>query len=694
MPSAKVAGYLGSYLTYVGAASYRVAVAACASALLAACCLTASAAPAAASAAACPYVPITGAGSTWSANAFDAWDTDVAAFDCIQVSYAAVGSASGAQEFSNGIVDFAASEIPYGVALGNSENPPPTRGYTYMPDVAGGVAFMYNLQIGGHYVTNLRLSGAVIAGIFTNQITMWNDPAIAADNPGLTLPAEPIIPVVRVDVSGATWAFTQWMSATESSDWTAYCAATGLSSCGPTTTYPVQPGTAMISQSGDLGVSGYVSQPTADGAIGFTEYSYALETGFPVANVLNAAGYYTQPTPDNVGVSLLSATVNTDGTENLSQVYTDTDPRTYELSYYSYMILPTDTSFGLTDAAGYTLASFGQYALCQGQQQMDGLGYAALPINLVEDAYAQLLEIPDSPVPSTATAFIQGCDNPTFASDGTDTLLADAPMPPACDQQGPTQCLATGTTLTAAPNPAVVGEVVTLTATTAASDGTMPAGSVQFEVGAADIGPPVAVNASGVATTTTTAGSAGLIGFIAVFTPTDPSYPPSTGTFSLTVGPGTDTVPVTAIVPPTGTFTVTIPAGVTLTQSGASATGNLTPIIVSDSRNTYPGWSVSGLAGNFTGTGLAIPYTIPADDLGWVPGTATLPAGITLGPAIVAGTSPGGLGDAGGVLADAADGYGYGTYTFDAALTLDIPAAAPAGSYTGTLTITYLEAGP
>jgi phosphate transport system substrate-binding protein len=63
---------------------------------------------------------------------------------------------------------------------------------------------VYHLTIGGQQVTNLRLSGASIAGIFTNKITMWNDPAIAADNPGLTLPAEPIIPVVRSDSDGGT----------------------------------------------------------------------------------------------------------------------------------------------------------------------------------------------------------------------------------------------------------------------------------------------------------------------------------------------------------------------------------------------------------------------------------------------------------------------------------------------------------
>jgi hypothetical protein len=68
-------------------------------------------------------------------------------------------------------VDWAASEIPYGVQDGNNYDPPPTRGLAYMPDTAGAVAFMYNLTIGGQRVTNLRLSGAVIAGIFTDGIT-------------------------------------------------------------------------------------------------------------------------------------------------------------------------------------------------------------------------------------------------------------------------------------------------------------------------------------------------------------------------------------------------------------------------------------------------------------------------------------------------------------------------------------------
>jgi phosphate transport system substrate-binding protein len=398
-------------------------------------------------AAAASYTPIAGAGSTWSYNAINQWIQDVNQFG-ITVNYTADGSTAGRQLFAQGTVDWGASEIPYGVVDGNNSDPPPSRGYAYMPDTAGGTTFMYNLEIGSQRVTNLRLSGSTIAGIFTNKITMWNDPAIVADNPGLTLPAIRIVPVVRSDGSGATAEFTQWMIATEGSYWTAYCAAVGRSPCTQTSTYPVQPGTAMVGQSGDLGVSGYVSQAQADGAIGYVEYSYALETGFPVALVLNAAGYYTEPTPENIAVSLLNAQLNMDTssplylTQDLSKVYTDTDPRTYELSSYSYMILPTDSSNNLSANKGYTLGAFGSYLLCQGQQQVDQLGYSALPINLVEDGYAQLQRIPGNQVTSATSSFIQSCNNPTFSTNGTNTLADDDPQPPACDKQGSTQCTA------------------------------------------------------------------------------------------------------------------------------------------------------------------------------------------------------------------------------------------------------------
>jgi phosphate ABC transporter phosphate-binding protein len=398
-------------------------------------------------AAATTYVPISGAGSTWSKNAIDAWVRNVVQYG-MKVDYSGVGSTTGRNDFKQGSVAWAASDIPYGVKDGNNDDPPPTRGYAYMPDTAGGTTFMYNLKIGTRRVTNLRLSGPVIAGIFTGTITMWNDPRIKKDNPGLTLPAIKVVPVVRSDGSGATAQFTQWMIAREGSFWTSYCQQVGRSPCTQTSAYPILPGSGMVAQSGDLGVSGYVSQQQAVGSIGYVEYSYALETGFPVAKVLNAAGYYTEPTAGHVAVSLLKAKINTDKsdlsvylTQNLSGVYANPDPRTYPLSSYSYMILPTTVDKNFTAAMGFTLGDFGKYLLCQGQHQVDALGYSALPINLVEAGFDQLKHIPGASVPNIN---IQTCDNPTFSTSGVNLLVKNDPQPQSCDREGPTQCT-TGT---------------------------------------------------------------------------------------------------------------------------------------------------------------------------------------------------------------------------------------------------------
>ena len=205
------------------------------------------------------YVPVTGAGSIWSYPAIHAWIANLVQYG-LAINYEPNGSNSGRAFFADGQADFAASEIPYGVVDGANTDPAPARGFVYMPDTAGGLAFMYNLSINGQRVTNLRLSGSTIAGIFTNKITYWDDPQIQADNPQLALPHLLITPVVRSDGDGSTAVFTQWMDATQPSDWQSYCAVVGRSPCTQTSTYPVQPGTNMIAQAGDPGVATYVRQ--------------------------------------------------------------------------------------------------------------------------------------------------------------------------------------------------------------------------------------------------------------------------------------------------------------------------------------------------------------------------------------------------------------------------------------------------
>jgi phosphate transport system substrate-binding protein len=392
------------------------------------------------------YQRISGEGSSWAAGAIDAMRVNVKQFG-ITVDYNPSGSSAGRKNFLNGTVDFAASDIPFQFKPEDGSAPEnPKRGsYAYIPVTAGGTSFMYNLKINGQRVTNLRLSGENVAKIFTGAISSWDDPALKADNPGLAMPARKIVPVVRSDGSGSSAQFTRWLIHRHAGIWNDFCQRSGRApACGFTSFYPTIPG--MIAQSGDLGVAGYVAQSFAEGSIGYVNYSYAIGAQFPVARVLNAAGFYTEPTPQNVAVSLLKARINTDTnsddylTQVLDDVYTDPDPRSYQLSSYSYFILPTVVEGQFNATKGKTLGAFAYYAMCQAQQQSASLGYSPLPINLVEASFDQIRKIPGVVVQDID---IRNCKNPTFSADGTNLLAANAPFPPDCDKKGPNQC-ATG----------------------------------------------------------------------------------------------------------------------------------------------------------------------------------------------------------------------------------------------------------
>ena len=399
------------------------------------------------------YATISGIGSTWSANALQQWARNVLANYQWKVNYSDAGSSAGRQAFAlpNGQADFAVSEIPYALKDSDSIDPVPPRHFAYMPIVAGGTSFMYNLVIGGKRVTNLRLGGATVSKIFAGAITKWNDPAIAADNPSLALPAIPIVPVVRSDGSGTSAQLTAWMRSQFPDVYAGLCQkagkppVSGSTLCGITSNFPALAG--FKAQSGSNGVAGYVAQPQYVGSITYVEYSYALNSHFPVAKILNTAGYYTEPTAGNVAVALLKAQINQDTTSTdyltqiLGGVYTNPDPRTYPLSSYSYMLVPTALEYGFTNNKGKTLAAFANYFLCQGQQQADVLGYSALPINLAQAGLDQVLKIPGG---DPQNVNIAKCNNPTFSSDGSNKLATTAPQPQACDKQGTTQC-ATGT---------------------------------------------------------------------------------------------------------------------------------------------------------------------------------------------------------------------------------------------------------
>jgi len=408
-----------------------------------------------AQAASSSYFPITGSGSTWSQNALDQWRRNVYSNYGITVNYTGVGSSAGRRDFIAKTVDYAVSEIPFQLHPEDGSAPEVSLiKYAYMPIVAGGTSFMYNLKIGGKRVTNLRLSGDLITKIFTGVIKNWNDPAIAAENPALTMPTQTITPVVRSDGSGTSAQFTLWMSKQYPTLWNNFCKSVGRKTpCGLTSQFP--PFTGVKSQSGSNGVAGYVAQDYGIGAITYVEYSYALKSGFPVVKVLNKSGYYVEPTAQSVAVALLKAQINNDArsadylTQILDGVYNNADPRAYPISSYSYMIVPTQVAGTFNKEKGKTLGAFAHYMLCEGQQQASALGYSPLPLNLVQAGFKQIARIPGAE--NAANVDINKCNNPTFKpgdKPGDNLLAKTAPMPPACDKEGTTQCTAGSSTST------------------------------------------------------------------------------------------------------------------------------------------------------------------------------------------------------------------------------------------------------
>jgi hypothetical protein len=266
-------------------------------------------------------------------------------------------------------------------------------------------------------------------------------------------------------------------------------------------------------------------------------------------------------------------------------------------------------------------------------------------------------------------------------------------------------------------NTADTDDSVTFTATVADSDSTTPAGTVTFQSGGSNIGTePVTVGAlSGGgfgASVTTSFSTAGPYTITATFTPSSTSYATSSASLTETVevaGSIVSPVSENVSVPSSGTITVTVDTSAipitgstgsstatgdfgTQSPTGANSTTSTAGVQIADSRNTYPGWYVTGQTSNFTGTGsLPATDTISGNQLGWTPNTGETfatsgTAEVTLGSAVTP-ASPG-LGTTAAMLFSAPAGGGNGTFDASALLTLDIPTGAAAGSYTGTLTIT------
>jgi hypothetical protein len=259
--------------------------------------------------------------------------------------------------------------------------------------------------------------------------------------------------------------------------WNAFCQRIGLT-VSPCPSVSLWPDINATAQQFSDGVADFVAAPYNNGAITYVEYGYAKQRGYPVASILNKAGYYTQPTPQAVAIALKTATLNADLTQNLGAVYTNPDPNTYPVSSYSYLIVPTTTAKPFSTGKGTTLSKFILYMVCAGQQKAAQLGYSPLPKNLVLDAFNVVKKIPGHVEPPPITQ----CDNPTL----TNQFAATAPPPPATDKAGGPPPPSDTPTVTAPPtgNQVQTGTVTPVTSAATAIAGSKTKGVKKVAAGA------------------------------------------------------------------------------------------------------------------------------------------------------------------------------------------------------------------
>src|SRR3989441_995253 len=240
------------------------------------------------SATASAQMMINGAGATFPYPIYSKWFDEYAKVDpSVRFNYQSIGSGGGQKQILAQTVDFGASDGPM-----SDDNLAKAPGkILHIPTVAGAVVISYNLD--GNPA--LKLDGETVADIFLGKIKKWNDPKIAASNPGAKLPDNEIVVVHRSDGSGTTFIFTDYLSKV-SGEW--------KQKAGNNTSVNWPTG---IGGKGNEGVSGQVKQ--TPNAIGYVELIYAIQNKMPYADVKNAAGQFVKPTLESGNAGLGTANI-------------------------------------------------------------------------------------------------------------------------------------------------------------------------------------------------------------------------------------------------------------------------------------------------------------------------------------------------------------------------------------------------
>ncbi|HUB86514.1 MAG TPA: phosphate ABC transporter substrate-binding protein PstS [Verrucomicrobiae bacterium] len=309
---------------------------------------------------------INGAGSTFDYPAIAKWrEVYQAAHSDVRINYQSIGSGGGQKQLLNQTVDFGASDAPMtDEAMASAPGK-----ILHLPIVAGGVAIMYNLP--GD--PKLKLDGDTLANIYLGNITKWNDPKIAALNPGVALPDLQIAPVHRTEGSGTTFIFTDYLTAV-SPVW--------ADSVGKGTSVKWPAGIGLGAK-GTEGVAGEVKQ--ISGAIGYGELAYADQSKITYANIKNSSGNFVSPAPASVSAALATAKIPDDFRFSMVN---PPGADAYPIAGASWVLIYQHQA---NADHGKKLVDFLKWAITDGQKISATLDYAPLPDN-VQQRELKLLE--------------------------------------------------------------------------------------------------------------------------------------------------------------------------------------------------------------------------------------------------------------------------------------------------------------
>jgi phosphate transport system substrate-binding protein len=309
---------------------------------------------------------INGAGATFPYPIYSKWFNEYAKVDPnVRFNYQSIGSGGGQKQILSQTVDFGASDGPM-----SDENlaKAPSK-LLHIPTVAGADVVSYNLPGS----PKLKLDADAVAGIFLGTITKWNDPSIAKQNTGVTLPDQDIIVVHRSDGSGTTYIFTDYLSNVSP----AWKSRVGT---GTSVKWPVG-----LGGKGNEGVAGQIKQ--IPGSVGYVELAYAKQNKLPYADLKNSAGEYVTASIESVTAALATATIADDFRFSMVN---PPGKDAYPIAGTTWLLVYQEQK----DAAkGRKLVEFLKWAYTEGEKMAAALDYSPLPEKLQERVLKRVDEI-------------------------------------------------------------------------------------------------------------------------------------------------------------------------------------------------------------------------------------------------------------------------------------------------------------